>query len=502
MNESTEKLKIINEYPFFLWLTMGYALFYVICLYQNRSGITFPLFTLGTLLYFILCMKKMDMRIKPYSFIYMISIELFGLSTCLTDSGVIIFLNKLSIFFLLIIFLLHNFFEDRKWNFIDHLRECFSAIYISFAFIHKPFVNLDLYKKRKCDKKENKGVNKNVSYIFLGAVISVPIVAVVLVLLITSDEVFKSLFLNIFDELNVFSIIVDGFFSFILFVMVFFFTYMLLSYLCEHKVSEERKETTVGEPLIAITVCSILSFIYIIFCTIQFVYLFLGSSGFLKLPKNMTYAEYARQGFFQLLFVCIINLIVVLVGIYFFKESKILKGLLCTITLCTFVMIASSTLRMLLYIQYKYLTFLRVFVLWSLLIIALIMIGVMISIFYKEFNFFKYSVIVVTSLYMIFSFIRVDYFIAKVNIDNMDEETQYAFFEETAPYDDYDYLIYNLSYDAAPVILSHEEETNNENAWNYNTRKKIYIDNIENDTKKISIRNFNLSRFIAKQSIE
>ena len=112
MNENLREQKMISEAPFFLWATVGYALFYVFCLYKNGSGITFPLFTAGTIIYFVLCMRKLDVKVKKYSIFYMICIELLGLSTCLTDSWVIILLNKFAIFFLIIVFLLHNFFEQ------------------------------------------------------------------------------------------------------------------------------------------------------------------------------------------------------------------------------------------------------------------------------------------------------------------------------------------------------------------------------------------------------
>ena len=97
MNENLREKKMISEAPFFIWATLGYALFYVFCLYDNVAGITFPLFTLGTIIYFVLCMKKLDVTVKKYSIFYMICIELLGLSTCLTDSWVIILFNKFAI---------------------------------------------------------------------------------------------------------------------------------------------------------------------------------------------------------------------------------------------------------------------------------------------------------------------------------------------------------------------------------------------------------------------
>ncbi|MCQ5134549.1 DUF4153 domain-containing protein, partial [Coprococcus eutactus] len=54
------------------------------------------------------------------------------------------------------------------------------------------------------------------------------------------------------------------------------------------------------EPVIGISITVVLTAFYLIFAVVQIVYLFMNSAG---LPDYMTYAEYARRGFFQLLFV-------------------------------------------------------------------------------------------------------------------------------------------------------------------------------------------------------
>ena len=501
MNEKLREEKMISEAPFFIWATLGYAIFYVFCLYKNGSGITFPLFTLGTIIYFVLCMKKLDVTVKKYSIFYMICIELLGLSTCLTDSWVIILFNKFAIFFLVIIFLLHNFFENKHWNFLDYIKAYFLATLVPIIFVGKPFADFIHYRKIKSVSGEEKKKSK-IIYVVLGVIFSIPLVVIVLALLISADAVFENVFASMFEEMNIFTITQDAFLMGILFVIVFFGAYMLISFMSTFKLNESKQEKTGFEPLIAITICSILSFIYVIFSGIQVVYLFIGSGANFVLPNDMTYAEYAREGFFQLLFVCLINLFFVLMGIHLFRESKVLKTLLCLITSCTYIMIASSAMRMLLYIQYKYLTFLRVFVLWALLVIALVMIGTMISIFKKDFNFFKYSTIVVTCLYLVLSFGRVDYFIAKVNLDNMEYETQYEFFEDTPVYDDYRYLFNNLSYDAAPVVLSYGDDFDSDDYGSYNFYKGLYEKRIISDTENIGMRDFNISRIIAKSKVQ
>lgn len=492
MENDSKEYKLIKDYPYFLCITLGYALFYIILLYKNPSGITFPVFTLGTVFYFILCMKKLEISFKKQNIFYMVFIELFGLSVCLTDNEVINFLNKVIIFLLIIMFLIDNFYDNKNWKFTGYLKAILCSLFFPVGFIHKPFNHFYLYKKQKENQKIE---NKKIKYIFLGILISIPILCVVVTLLISSDMVFKSVFESIFQNFTIDSFFVDGFFISVLFVVFFLCTYMLISFFNIYEISEDEKKRRNGEPILAITVSFLLTIIYVIFCIIQVVYLFLGSKTGLTLPYGMTYSEYAREGFFQLLFVSIINWILVLIGIYIFQESKILKTLLAIITSCTFIMIVSSMLRMILYIKYQYLTFLRVFVLWALVVIFIMMVGVMIAIFKEDFPLFKYGMIAIILCYMFLSFGRTDYIIAKVNVDNMSEETQYEFFKEADVYDDLGYLVYDLSIDAAPVVNAYLSQNNTEEYFS-----NLYKRKISEKTQDLGIRNFNLSKFIAKLS--
>ncbi len=308
---------------------------------------------------------------------------------------------------------------------------------------------------------------------------------------------------------------------------------MLVSYLSHREIKEEVGKRACYEPVVAITVALALSVIYVFFCWIQIRYLFVGGAlGQLALPKGMSYSQYARSGFFQLLFVCILNLVIVLLGMYRFRESKLLKALLCVITGCTYIMTASSALRMILYIQYKYLTFLRIFVLWSLAVIALLFVGILLTIVKKEFPLFRYSVVVVTCAYLLLSFARPDYWIAKVNTENMEKGNQYEFFRHTPVYDDVEFLAKELGTDAAPVIMDEEAqkaygdweeedylEQSGELNWFYSRSfgyydydeeekqkedyfrenwRSIYIYRMDGLTKDMGIRSFNLSKYFAK----
>ena len=229
------------------------------------------------------------------------------------------------------------------------------------------------------------------------------------ILLCSADVVFRNVIENLFYfEISLTGILKVGF----MITTVFFISYALLSALCKKTVPEEVSEKRIGEPVIAITVTGMLSIIYLLFSFIQIFYLFIGN---MQLPAGYTYATYARQGYFQLLAVCIINLILVLLCLHFFKDNLILKIILTVISGCTFVMILSSALRMFMYIATYNLTFLRIFVIWSLVVIFLLMTGITIYIYFQRFPLFFYSVAVVTAFYIGLSFSHPDYWIALYN---------------------------------------------------------------------------------------
>ena len=178
-------------------------------------------------------------------------------------------------------------------------------------------------------------------------------IAVVLVMLSSADIIFRESMDAIFGRIDGWDVFCCIFWS----VAIFFFSYGMASLLQERGLKESVKDHRTGQPVIAVSATAVIALIYIYFCVIQVVYLF---AGYGTLPEGYTYAQYARQGFFQLLFICLMNLVIVLIGLGFFRESRVLKGILLVISLCTFVMIASSAYRMLLYISVYQLTFLRI----------------------------------------------------------------------------------------------------------------------------------------------
>ena len=122
-----------KNYAFFGGASALYALFYAFCLYRNASGITWPFFVAGTLVYFYSCTRRSGVpwngsapwnRNVPWkkdSIFYLVSILLLGVSVFLTDNIAINNVTKAGIFLLVVSMMLHQYLNDERWNLPKYL---------------------------------------------------------------------------------------------------------------------------------------------------------------------------------------------------------------------------------------------------------------------------------------------------------------------------------------------------------------------------------------------
>ncbi len=447
--------------------TLIYALLYTIFLYNNFHSVTMILFVMSTLIYCKYLMKQAAVVPKKRTWFYGTVMILLAISTSSTGNSRILVMNNLGILLLLLCMLLDNYLDTSKWTFGKYLAAMFTAFGGGISYIEEPFTDASCHKKTGGFKK-----NAKFLYVLLGIGISIPLLFVVVSLLYFADVLFASVLESSFVfDLNPARIIGIC----LTFAFAFFAAYCGMKYLGHKKISEECKDHAHFEPLVAITTLIPVSIVYLVFSMIQILGLFLGQ---LQLPESYTYAAYAREGFFQLLFVCLINVAIVLFVQGFFRENVILKIFLTVISGCTYIMLASSAFRMWMYVKVYHLTFLRFFVFWALAMIAVLLTGILIQIFRKKFSLFRYGVIVISISYLALSFSHPDYLIAFYNLCP-------AHMEEAAPVD-YEYLS-TLSTDAAPVLAEYE------GTWidTYDSHIQRTIDD--------SLRGFNLSHYIARR---
>ena len=191
-----------------------------------------------------------------------------------------------------------------------------------------------------------------------------------------------------------------------------------------------------------------------------------------------------------------INFVMVLLCMYLFQDHIAMKIILTIISGCTFIMLFSAAYRMMMYIGAYHLTFLRILVLWFLIVLALIMGGVIISIYKGRFPLFRYIMGVVSIMYIGLAFSRPDVVAAKYNIAH----------EGKLKVEDVRYMMSQMSIDVAPIIAGIDPRSDvdytskgiYENADNLEQSMYYYFSDIAQGNEGIFFRKANYSRIRAK----
>lgn len=248
----------------------------------------------------------------------------------------------------------------------------------------------------------------------------------VVLLLLLYDASFESLINRIFDFdiVTVLSHIV----SLIYAVPIGIFIYSLyissvdgrqIVFLSEEKITQRETKIRFSPVTTSVAASVPLLAVYVIFFISQWKYYISGFTG--VLPQDFSYAEYAREGFFQLCAVSAINLVIIALIIAFSKKSRfysaVIKVLTCVFSAFTLVLISTAIAKMVMYIQCYGLTQKRVYATWFMAVLALIFIAVALSRFIP-----KIKIAAVASAILVISFAglslcNADSIIAKYNVD-------------------------------------------------------------------------------------
>ena len=411
-------------------------------------------------------------------------------------------LDKLGIILLTAVFLLRLRTDEKDWDPGRYLEGIITVVFRPLAKLPLPFRDFGAYFK---EKKKDGEAGHAAAAVAKGLVIAVPLLIVAVGLLAGADSVFENLLDGIFENLEIPDLAVDA--AEILFLaaagLAAFYTFAA-EYSGTGKTDEGRSGgKKQGDPVTAITFTLPLTAVYMVFCGIQAVYLTGGRS----LPEGISYWEYAHAGFYQLAAVCALNFVLVVFCEVRYRRHRFLTALLVAVTLCTYIMIASSAARMIMYIRAYDLTFLRLFVLWFLVVLVVWLGAVLAGILRGGVPVFRFCLAAGTVLYLLFAFAHPDYWIAKYNIAAAVHKTGgisaeggpyngAVSAEEIAPDLDWNYLCGTLSADAVPALKGNR--TLLERWEDYHSEERRLS---EEKTFAEYVRTWNLSEFVAERSL-
>ena len=272
-----------------------------IAFFRDQIGISYFIFIAMFYTLFFCRFRSFPFSHQRFGYLVLISIWLLAAGYYLYDTTLFYTLNILVIP-ALVIFHLALITSPKKIEWSNLLFILYIVLRLIAGIRYSAIFTKHIAKlfNRNSNKKHNDVWKK----ILIGIVISIPFLFVILNLLISADAQFE----RILSSLpNLISFRADYVFRLIIILIYTFGFFGFMQVFCKRIfISLQRKGThkpIAMDGIITLTVLLLLDLVYVLFVAVQFRYFFSGT-----LDEGFTYAEYARRGFFELLFVTLINL--------------------------------------------------------------------------------------------------------------------------------------------------------------------------------------------------
>ncbi len=465
----------------YAWLSIavGYLFCRMIPVHNHPLGavlFTFALFTFATV---FIALKKVKQN--AFSVIAMVSALISALSILFSANG---FLQTLAFIYSLAAFayyvyrafgnaLANGFCDFISWDFIK------AMFIMPFAAIGELFKTLSATK--------TKGGARAILKLLFGFLIAI-IPTAIIVSLLSYDSGFSELLGSVFNIRAMFSHIFSAIFG-IPFAMCI---YSLL--LCAHQnrsgeiitapnISKVSNAVKVFPALSALGAVIPILFVYVIFFISQWKYYVSAFAG--QVPANISIADYARKGFFELCGVSVINLLIIIVVALIIRGKVIKRILSAVLSGFTLVLIATAISKMVLYIDSYGLTRMRVYPLWFMAVLAIVFIIILTKQFCNRLPAVALSMAVAVVMFTALSVCNIDGIIASYNVERYLDGTL----------DDIDLVaLEKIGDSAVPALHRLSEECDD---YYVISKVKSTIFHIEN-RRDDSIWSFTIPRQIAK----
>lgn len=386
-----------------------------------------------------------------------IPILFFATMPIFRDNDFLTFLNVLAIFGLLLI-LARSLSKENILNFgiVDYIA---SVVVWPFKYLRNAFITLGFIGKNI--KGTSTGGWKPV---VVGFLVAIPVLLFFGALFSSADLAFRA-FLDNFLSFNIPDTLIP---RAIVLVITFIASLGSLTYVFDIPskytsmyVTFNKKDEGVGDKSLpdrkveVMVFLSLIAALFLLFIVFQINYLF---GGAVNIESNgFTYAEYARQGFWELLVVAFTTLLILLgVDAVMKKSGKRLASFILPslfITLEVMIIIVSAFKRLMLYQSTYGMTELRLYVAGFIILLAVVFVILAAKLIWKkEHKFFAFGTLLSLILFIVsFNLLNPDKYIAQKNIDR---------FHATGKID----VVYlgTLSADAVPEIISVYDELNDE----------------------------------------
>jgi hypothetical protein len=325
-----------------------------------------------------------------------------------------------------------------------------------------------------------------------GVLLAAPLLLLFGALLVAADAIFERLIIEVFgfDLAEVFSHL----------FLICFFAWVtsgllwagLMALVPENFAIPRPRVLSLGIVEVGI-VLGLLDVLFLTFVVIQVRYLF-GGAGRVAATAGLTYAEYARRGFFELVTVTALALPLLLLAHWLLRtgnraHERLFKALAGIMVGLLFVVVASALQRMYLYQQEFGLTELRLYTTMFMLWISAVLLWFVLTVLRDIRERFAFGALVAGfAAILAINVMNPDALIASTNIDRMEAGKRFDA-----------YYLTTLSADAAPVLVESLPEIGDSRLWKYYTVEEAVADRWGSEEQVW--RTWNLSRSRANRLV-
>lgn len=421
--------------------------------FGNVPGISYPMFIIVFYLYIITFLKEQLRFHSAPSWSLFIVIIVLSMTFVLFNNPIFYALNFLLIPMLIFI---HITFIDskkkREWSSIRLIIDTLDHL-IPQSLRHVPTA---FRMSRMVTDSSMKDTHKSViAKVLIGLAISIPMLIIVIALLASADRVFEHFLGGLPHWLNEISIgegIARLTWVFILFLLMFGYLWGFIDtyyYRFNEGMPVEQRAEKTGfsiDPIIVTTILICMNMVYVLFVIVQFSYLFGAWDGIL--PEGATFAEHARSGFNELIFVSMINFIVLIGALNFVGRGnsylrKFIDIMLTLLVGCSSIMLYSAYIRLHLYEEAYGYTYIRFLAHGFMIYLAIMLVVAGLRIWMKQISLARMYIAISLISYVTVNYIGMDRMIAEKNMERYEQEGKID-----------QYYLMELSTDAIPLIVT------------------------------------------------
>ena len=310
-----------NSKSIYWILALLTAISFDLMIWKKPGGINFFIFITLAVLSLLIPLWLEKVRIPWTSYLLLLPVGFFSLMTYFRAEPLTNFINGLIVIGTLIVFgvtLLNGAWpelnlRDYIAQFLKFLLNSITGGVLYFIQMKKDKAAvLPAVEAAEADMPKTSNRKMQVSPIIRGLLLALPIVIVLTLLLTSADPVFKIRVRGLFNWLS-FDNLAESLFRLTYIIII---AYLLLSaFFFGSTVSAKWEKGHHNEPILKPFLGTIesgiilgaVNLLFLVFVILQFTYLFGGQENISI--EGFTYAEYARRGFFELLAVAMISLV-------------------------------------------------------------------------------------------------------------------------------------------------------------------------------------------------